>query len=174
MKKIVFLFLLVLTLSLFACETKMYQIEFVNYDGSVLKTMTVKEGEMPFFTGVPWRKSEDGNKYIFDGWDKEIVKAKSDMTYTATYRIEKDESTYTIRFVNYDDSLIQELQVKAGGMPNISIIPTRVEDEQYAYTFSGWDKEIVKATANATYKAVYSRVDKTTGEYDVTTPWIEG
>ena len=45
--------------------------------------------------------------------------------------------------------------------------PTKPEDEQYTYTFSGWNPAIVAATADATYTAVFEATSKSEGIEDL-------
>lgn len=67
-------------------ETKTYTITWVNYDGTVLETDTVTEGEIPAYNGATPTRAEDSQyTYTFKGWDKTVVAAVADATYTAQY-----------------------------------------------------------------------------------------
>lgn len=68
---------------------------------------------------------------------------------------------YTITFINWDGSRLQQTEVLEGDMPRYSgATPTRVEDDDYTYTFTGWTPQIVVATADATYRATYTSTPK--------------
>ena len=68
---------------------------------------------------------------------------------------------YTIRFLNYDGTELQNTQVKKGDMPAYNgATPTKPEDEDYTYSFSGWSPTIVAATADADYTAQFEAVAK--------------
>ena len=65
---------------------KTYTIKWCNYDGTVLETDTVTEGETPVYNGsTPTRDEDDLYTYAFAGWNKTVVAATADATYTATY-----------------------------------------------------------------------------------------
>ena len=64
--------------------------------------------------------------------------------------------TFTIKFVNEDDSELSTQTVKKGDMPVYNGTPTYT-DNTYTYVFSGWDSEIVAATSTKTYKATYTK-----------------
>lgn len=67
-----------------------------------------------------------------------------------------EKVTYDIKFVNYDQTVLQESKVEEGQMPVYSgQTPVKPETSQYHYVYSGWDKEIVAAVANATYTATF-------------------
>ena len=70
------------------------------------------------------------------------------------------KNTYTIRFVNYDDTeLLKLTDVVEGTLPAYTgATPTRPSDDQYTYIFSGWSPTIVAATKDATYTAQYNAV----------------
>jgi uncharacterized repeat protein (TIGR02543 family) len=74
-----------------------------------------------------------------------------------TYTDEKAViNTYTITFVNYDGEVLQTVTVDYNQTPEYTgETPVRPDDDQYAYTFTGWDPQIVPATANATYTAQF-------------------
>ena len=66
------------------CPT--YTIRFVDWDGFLLQSSEVEEGELPEYTGwTPTRSDDDEYTYTFNGWTPEIVVATADATYTATY-----------------------------------------------------------------------------------------
>ena len=66
--------------------SKTYIIKWVNYDGTVLETDTVTEGETPEYnSATPTRDADSQYTYTFTGWDKTVVAAAADATYTAQY-----------------------------------------------------------------------------------------
>ena len=72
----------------YAEETK-YTITWNNWDGSLIKTTEVAEGETPVFDGTtPTRPADSTYVYTFDKWTPDIVPATADATYTATYKSE--------------------------------------------------------------------------------------
>lgn len=71
--------------------------------------------------------------------------------------IDNPAKYYTIRFLNWNNAVLQSSQVKEGAMPSYTgATPTRPEDAQYTYTFSSWSPTIVAATADADYTAQYT------------------
>ncbi|MBR2167470.1 MAG: InlB B-repeat-containing protein [Paludibacteraceae bacterium] len=69
---------------------------------------------------------------------------------------------YTITFKNGDD-VLQSSAVKKGETPAYTGTPTKPEDEDYTYTFIGWDPEIAAVSAAATYTAQFNQVEKEVG-----------
>ena len=70
---------------------------------------------------------------------------------------QKQEETFTIKFVDSDDTLLEEVKVKKGDTPTFSKAnPTKASDA-YSYTFNGWDKAITAASSDTTYKATYTQ-----------------
>ena len=81
------------------------------------------------------------------------------IVFTDSVKFAIIETVYTISFVNWDNSNLQTIQVKKGEMPVYTgDIPTRPADDEYIYTFRGWNPTIVEATTNATYKATFEEV----------------
>ncbi len=70
---------------------------------------------------------------------------------------------YTIRFLNWDGTVLQDSQVKEGELPSYTgTTPVRPADEQYTYSFSSWSPAIATATADADYTAQFTATEKTT------------
>jgi len=133
-----------------------YTIQFVNEDGTELQSGKVAYGEIPVYTGeTPTKVADDQYTYTFAGWTPEIVAVTGDATYTATYSNSVNE--YTIQFVDEDGTELQSGKVAYGETPVYAgETPTKAADNQFTYTFAGWDPEIVAVTGDATYTATYS------------------
>ena len=83
-------------------------------------------------------------------------------------------SSYTVRFLNWDGSVLQSTQVEKGKMPQYTgATPTKPSDSQYSYTFSGWTPQIVAATADATYTATFAATKLPTEECGVNATWLQ-
>ena len=66
---------------------------------------------------------------------------------------------YTVTFLNYNDALLQEVQVKEGeDAVYTGEEPKRVEEDGYIYTFDSWDQPLTNITSNLTTRATYSKV----------------
>jgi hypothetical protein len=76
---------------------------------------------------------------------------------------EPDPVTYTVKWCNYDGTVLETDTVTEGEIPAYNgATPTRAEDSQYTYTFKGWDKTVVAATADETYTATYTQTAQPT------------
>ena len=126
-------------------------------EGGTLTTNTfTREGYN--FTG--WNTAADGtgDSYV----DKATVKLTENTTLYAQWEIQK----FTVTWVNDDGTeLEKDENVEYGTTPEYNgETPTKESTAQYTYTFSRWDPEISKVTADITYKAVY---DQTVNTYTV-------
>lgn len=145
---------------------------FKDYDGTVLKTGKVDEGETPTAPADPTRAATAQYTYTFAWWDPTVGKIYKKTTYTATYTATVNK--YDITFVDEDwttelDS--QELDYWATPVYAWET-PTKT-----GYTFTGWTPAIATVTADATYTATYepneytvsiASNDETYGTVDVT------
>ncbi len=72
-----------------------------------------------------------------------------------------EHGEYTIKFLNWDSSVISEKKYDKGENVIIPQNPTRPDDDKYTYAFTGWDKKVVNpANGNATYVAQYEAKPK--------------
>lgn len=132
-----------------------YTIRFLNWDGTVLESNEVDYNTLPVYSGTtPTRPSTAEFTYAFSTWDKELVNATADLDYTATFSSVKN--TYTIRFLNWDNTVLQSEVLEYGATPTYKgATPIRPATAQYTYTFSAWNKNIVKVTSACDYTAVF-------------------
>lgn len=98
-------------------------------------------------TGYRFVKWSDGNTD-----NPRTIKISGYSAYEAVF----EKIKYTIKFVDDNNNELQSLQVAHGDTPKYSgATPSKQGNAQYRYEFTGWTPELVPATANATYKAVY-------------------
>lgn len=68
------------------------------------------------------------------------------------------EESYTITWKNWDGTTLEtDNEVMKGTTPMYNgATPTRPDDDEYSYTWNGWNPEVVPVTADQTYIATYS------------------
>ena len=73
----------------------------------------------------------------------------------------KEDTYYHVTFVNYDNSLLYEVDVLEG---NEALYrgedPVKEEDENYTYTFIGWDIDLKSINSDVTAVAQFEAVAK--------------
>ena len=126
---------------------------------------------LPDYTAIGFTRPK-GHKFI--GWGN--TADGSDKVYAANKPVgvsgEPGENTdlyaiweyqeYTITFVDDDGTELQSGKVAYGEMPEYTgETPTKADDDQYTYTFSGWEPEVATVTGEATYTATYTATPKT-------------
>lgn len=68
---------------------------------------------------------------------------------------------YHVTFVNYDDSVLYEVDVLEGSEAIYSgETPIKPEDDEFTYEFKGWDQDLTNIQAEMTTKAEYSYTAK--------------
>ena len=130
-----------------------YTVTFVDWDGDELFVEQVEEGKDA--VGPDTDPERDG--YTFTGWDQDYTNVTGDMTVKAQYTINQ----YTVRFLNWDGTVLQSSEWEYNSTPVYSgETPARAEDEENTYAFAGWDKEIAVVTADADYTAQFTATAK--------------
>ena len=127
-----------------AAEPSSYTVTF-SVDGKETR-VEVPAGETPEYPGdMSWETEEHFCKII--GWDKEIVPATANATYTATVG-EYGLTTYTVRFVLKTG--IVNVEVHEGEMPTPPKgYETDLTNVQLLGTFDHWSPELYAPTAEA-------------------------
>ena len=110
---------------------------------------------------------------ITEGWEfkawtenGETVWTEPEYTFTAeenrTLLAKFELRTFTVTFLDEDGkTVLGSVTVPYGGTPVFEgEEPTKAEDDDYTYTFAGWDEELVPVTGAAVYTAVYTAESK--------------
>lgn len=106
--------------------TPEYTVEYVDYDGTVLLSTTVKDGEAaPIPETIPERKG-----YTFAGWNNDPSEIHANVTMTAIYT----KNVYTVAFVDWSNESVVLQQYKYGD----PILPPEV-NAPTGMAFKGWD-----------------------------------
>ncbi len=138
---------------------KKFTVTWANEDGTTLETDYVFTGMTPEYNGqAPAKAPTAQYSYTFAGWDKEIVPATGDVTYTATYSA--TVNCYTITWLNEDGTVLEtDTDAAYGTQPSYGgAVPTKAANPQYSYFFDGWTPELTAVTGDATYTAVFTPV----------------
>ena len=109
-----------------------------------------KDRHMADYKVVSYKKLEDGVSVdVVDSVEKDgfiSFMLSTDSVYGVFYK-----KAYEVVFEDYDGTELSRQYVEIGNMPEIPEVPERKN-----YVFAGWDKEVVPATSNRKYKALYT------------------
>jgi len=129
-----------------------YTVTWQDDEGNTIDTTEVEYGTIPTHDG-PTKDATAEYTYTFAGWTPEVVAVTGDATYKATFTEAK--RSYTITWLNDDDSVIDTTTVAYGEVPTHAD-PSKAATAEYTYTFAGWSPDVVAVTGEATYKATYT------------------
>lgn len=94
------------------------------------------------------KPTKNGHKLI--GWSLDKSAKNVDYEHGAEYTADADATLYavweahdlTVTYYNEDGSVFEKIDCKYNDwLPKPEATPTKPDDEQYSYTFAGWDKE---------------------------------
>ncbi|MDO5440782.1 MAG: hypothetical protein Q4F12_04525 [Erysipelotrichaceae bacterium] len=170
-------------ITLVGCNKQTFKITFLDYDGTVLNIQEVEKNELPVYEGKTERKSDEMYEYTFISWDKEIVKATENTTYTAIYssaliNVDENENVddsqtdiqehvnnvvslenyhYYVNFLDDDGTVLQRSTFKYGTMPSFKGTVSSKMVGDYSYTFKSWTPSLHTVTGTQTYTATYDK-----------------
>ena len=122
-------------------------------DGAAIMSEQVNHGAMP----TAYLAIEDQGKpsteqyvYTFDHWNPAIAVATEDASYEAVFT--ESLRKYTVRFQNWDHTLLKEEPVEYGKAATAPADPVRE-----GYTFKGWDRAFNNIITDMTVTAVFEK-----------------
>lgn len=138
-------------------EINKYDVNFFNED-ILLETVKVEHGGTAVYSGAtPTKEKTAEFSYTFSGWDKPLTNITQDTNVYAQY--DSTINSYRVTFYDYDRTTILDSSTVEYGSNAVftKATPTRATDDQYEYTFSGWDKPLSTTIIGDTdFYAVYS------------------
>jgi len=155
--------------------TPRYAVTFANYDGSQLARTVYTQGETPAYDGTPARKRDADGYFRFIGWKNSNGTAYAP---NATLPAVTKKETYTAQYDYVTDLFIITLnnvdgagatwsgKFGVGSIPfynpnddDVPVTPTKAGNAQYSYVFSSWSPAMIPVDGEATYTAVFSKVE---------------
>jgi hypothetical protein len=154
---------------LFDATLNKYDVTFVDEDGTVIKQATPydydtlpKDMDLP---QDPVKPSTAQYSYTFDKWvnvetGEALGPVMGDATYKPTFTATLNR--YSVKFVDDDGSVLLGPDEYDYGtsVDDIAVPddPSKAAEEWCSYEFAGWDPEIADVVADATYRAVYTKI----------------
>ena len=130
-----------------------FSIRFFDSDTTLLDSQYVQYGKTPSYNGTPTKAPTAQFSYAFEGWHVEPTAATEDFDYYAVYS--ETLRSYTVRFLDFDGTELQNSTYLYGATPGVSKVPARASTVAYDYAFSGWTPAIDTVKGPATYTALY-------------------
>lgn len=138
-------------------EIYKYDVKFYNED-VLLETVKVDHGGTAVYSGAtPTKEKTAEFSYTFSGWDKPLTNITQDTDVYAQY--DSSTNSYKVTFYDYDRTTVLDSSTVEYGSNAVftKATPTRATDDQYEYTFSGWDKPLsTPITGDTDFYAEYS------------------
>lgn len=152
MKKVYYLIILLLFLSLVSCSKTTYQVKFIGFDDIILKAEVVEENANLEYPDAPIVEG-----YTFVKWDQEVEKVTSDLIIKAIY----EKKQFKVVFYNGLDEVISEQLVDYGTSAKSITDPIKE-----GYNFIGWDQDFSNVKSDLNIKPIFEQKELIVKFYD--------
>jgi len=148
--------------------TRLYSIDWINYDGSKRTTYEFFNAR-PTLPAPPTRPGDHVTSYQFAGWQTSGGRAVSNVTGNAVYYANYNtvRTVHTLTWMDHNGQVWRTTQAYFNEMPVLVPNPTRPDTPDFSYEFVGWntapqqstyDLQVVSpgvVTNSVTYYAIY-------------------
>ena len=93
-------------------------------------------------------------------WDEILIVDGNDALLNANVLVDFKgaDSEYTVVFKNWDGEVLSTQTYKYGQVVTPPTVPAREGNEEFTYTFAGWNNAVTNCVGDATYTAVFTEV----------------
>ncbi len=149
----------------YTTTTNQYTISFYSENGdTLLGQSTVNYGLSAKFSGTtPTKTGTKEYTYSFSHWvtspggdvKDSLTNVVANRNVYAKFTATKNK--YTIKFVNYDGTILKSGELEYGKTPYYSgTTPSKTGTAKFSYTFNGWTPSIIAVVGDATYTATFT------------------
>ena len=141
-------------------KTENNTVIWLNGDGTELDRKDYAAGEQEPTTDKTPTKAEDAQfTYTFSSWDSGTVSGNT-KTYRPNFESHAKTENNTVIWLNGDGTELDRKDYTAGEQePITDKTPTKAEDADYIYVFSGWDEGTISGNVK-TYQPSFDVVEK--------------
>ncbi|MDR2827791.1 MAG: leucine-rich repeat domain-containing protein, partial [Acholeplasmatales bacterium] len=127
---------------------------------SILEILNISYGSLPQYSAdTPLQQSDAQFDYVFSNFEPNIVLVTSSATYTASYT--SILRSYTIEFLNYDNTVLQSSLFDYGVIPSYEgVNPTKESTVSNCFIFDSFEPLIEEVTEDKTYTASFLTFDR--------------
>lgn len=130
------------TPSVSSTDSTGHMVTFADFDGSILKTQFIEDGQNAVAPADPVRTG-----YVFTGWDHGLENITGNLTITAVYE------TLKLNIIFMDGETVLGTQtVDYGGSASLA------DPVKAGHVFEGWNKILTNITADLTVQAIFSPI----------------
>lgn len=136
-----------------------YTVTFKNGDSILYRDHVPYLGTATYRGLAPTKEPTATSEFVFIGWDKPLTGVASDFETQALF--EEKSVTHTVEFYNYDSTLLYTASVSHHGTATyVGSTPYREPEGPYAYTFSGWNRELTNVTSSFSTVAQFTATER--------------
>ena len=152
MKKIIYLIIILFSISLVSCSKKEFEVKFIGINDEVFEIKNVSKDEAIIYPIAP-----EVEGYTFVKWSDSFEYIERDTVIKAIYEINK----YTVKFYDSSNQVIDEQIITHNG--NCSMPSTPLKE---GFEFISWDKELNNIKSNLDVFPIYKQLTFTVNFYD--------
>ncbi len=137
-------------------EVLYHTVTFLSYDGRVLGTLDVQNGDSAIYTGeTPAKPADNYFVYTFSGWNTDLSCVTRDLTVSPLFT--SSQRLYTVTFTDHDGTILATSKTPYGGSVTYSgVTPSRKGNSLYRKIFYAWDKDLNYVTSDIICRPIFS------------------